>query len=68
MSDQYSAFTVVLENNVSEEEAQALMAAIQQLKGVLSVTGKVADFTEHLAYERARRELGLKMLEVLRQG
>lgn len=65
MTDRLNALTVVLETDIREDDAEALIAAIRQLRGVLSVTGTVADIGDHIAQERVRRELGEKLLRVL---
>lgn len=65
MSDRLNSLTVVLETDIREDEAEALISAVQQLRGVLSVTGTVADIGDHIAQERVRRELGEKLWHVL---
>lgn len=68
MTERFNALTVVLEEDLRADDAEALIAAIGQLRGVLSVSGNVADITTHTAQERARHELGQKLLAVLRNG
>ena len=65
MTDRYHTLTVVLERDTREDDAQCLIDAIAQLRGVASVTGVVADFCEHMAVERAKSELRAKLWEVL---
>ena len=65
MTDRFNALTVVLEHDIREDDAQALISAISQLRGVLSVTGNVADPLSHITEERARHHLGKKLLAVL---
>ena len=65
MTDRYNALTIVLEKDVRDDDAEALLNAIRQLRGVLSVTGNVADLDSHMAQERARRELGENLWRVL---
>lgn len=65
MTDRYNALTVVLEKDIRDDDAEALLAAIRQLRGVLSVSGNVADLDSHLAQERARHDLGEKLWRVL---
>lgn len=43
MTDRFNALTVVLEKDIREDDAQALLSAIGQLRGVLTVSGNVAD-------------------------
>lgn len=65
MTDRFNALTVVLEDNIREDDAQALIAAISQLRGVLKVAGNVADMNSYVATERARHEIGQKILDVI---
>ncbi len=65
MTDRYSTLTVVLENDVRDDDAQALIAAIQQLRGVLKVSGNISDPTSYMAEERARKDFGDKLWRVL---
>ena len=65
MTDRYNALTVVLEHDIRSDDAQALISAIEQLRGVLSVTPNVVDISSYTAHERARHELGQKIWEVL---
>lgn len=65
MTDRLNALTVVLDGDIREDDAQALMSAIRQLRGVLSVSGHVSNLDSHIAKERARHELGQKLLDVL---
>ncbi len=65
MTNRYNALTVVLEKDIRDDDAEALLAAIQQLRGVLSVKGNVASFSDHLAQERARHDLRQKLWHVL---
>ncbi len=65
MTDRYHTLTVVLERDMRDDDAAALIAAIGQLRGVIKVGGVVADMCSHMAQERARVELGRKLFEVL---
>ena len=65
MTDRYNTLTVVLERDMRDDDAEALLSAIRQLRGVLSVSGGVANPTTYAAEERARRELGEKLWQVL---
>ena len=48
MTDRYNALTVVMEKDMRDDDAEALIAAIRQLRGVLSVSGNVADLGQKL--------------------
>jgi hypothetical protein len=65
MTDRYNYFVVGLEKDIREDDAAALMAAIRQFKGVLSVTGNVSDSSFRLAEERARAEISGRLLAAL---
>lgn len=65
MTDRYHSLTVVLEKDMREDDAQALIAAIAQLRGVLKVSGEVADGGSLMAEQRAKYELRARVLELL---
>jgi hypothetical protein len=65
MTDRYNAITVVLERDTRDDDAAALLNAIRQLRGVLSVSGNVANLDSHIAQERARHSLGEELWHVL---
>lgn len=65
MTDRINAVTVVLETDIRDDDAENLMAAMRQLRGVLTVTPNVADLTAHLAEERARHEIGMKVIDAV---
>ena len=65
MTDRVHSLTVVLEENTRVDDVEPLIIAIKMMKGVISVTGNVADIESHIAEERARQKLGSKILEVI---
>jgi len=65
MTDRYNALTVILEHDIRDDDAEALLSAIRQLRGVLSVSGHVSDMTDHIAQDRARHDLGQRLWNVL---
>ena len=65
MTDRINSITVVLEKDVREDDSEALLSAIRQLRGVVSVTGNVCDITSHIAEVRARTEIGAQIMAVL---
>lgn len=67
MANRFNALTVVLEEDVREEDARAIIAAMSQLRGVLSVTGNVAKLEDHIAQQRARQDLERKLWTALRE-
>ena len=68
MTDRYHSLTVVLQKDIREDDAPAIMNAIGMIRGVAAVDGCVANVTTHMAEERARRDLAEKVLSVLRGG
>lgn len=65
MTDRYHTLTVVLEENIRDDDAESLIAAIHHLRGVLTVTGVVADHASYMAEARAKSDLGAKIWDVI---
>lgn len=65
MTDRFHSLIVVMEHDWTDDDVQILIAAIGMLRGVLSVTGGVASIESHVAEERARFELGQKLLKIV---
>lgn len=65
MSDKYHSLTVVLKNDMNDEDAAGLMKAILYLKGVENVSGNVVNVSDYIAQSRAQMELGQKIIEVI---
>ena len=65
MSDRYNYLTVVLEKDTRYDDAEPLINAIRQLKGVLNVKAHVSNSDSWASDERARFELGQKLWEVI---
>jgi hypothetical protein len=67
MSDRYIALTVLLERPIKDEDADAIIRAIQLIKGVMDVSPVIADPMAEWAKEAARTELATQVLDVLRK-
>lgn len=65
MTDRFNAFVVVLEHDLRDDDAQAIINAIRQLKGVLDVQPHVAGFEDAIAEARVKNELRQKLWKVL---
>lgn len=65
MTDRLNAFVVVLARDLRDDDAQATLDAIGQLKGVLTVTPHIADVGDLVAGARVRDELGAALWAVL---
>jgi hypothetical protein len=48
-----------------DEDAKQIQGAIEMIKGVSRVVPQVADAETYFAVEKARRDLGEKILEVI---
>lgn len=57
MTDRYSALIVTLDENIRDDAAEPLIAAIRMLRGVASVEPRVANIDQHIATARARIEM-----------
>lgn len=52
MTDRYSGFTVLLNHDTREDDAEAIVAALKMIKGVAAVTPIVSDYATHVAEQR----------------
>lgn len=67
MTDRFHSLTVVLDKDIRSDDAEALMAAIAQLRGVLTVSGEVSTPDTYMAMERARFEVKSRVLNALKE-
>lgn len=67
MTDRFHALTIVLKEDIREDDAEHLIAAILMLKGVLSVQGEVSSVSLLTATHRAKYELRKKVSDLLAQ-
>lgn len=65
MTDRFNTLTVVLERDMRDDDAESLLQAISHFRGVLHVSGNVSDPESYMAEERARRDLGKKLFDVV---
>lgn len=65
MTDRHIAYTVLLKQPVRSDDAEAIIQAIAMIKGVSKVTPVVQDIQASFAYERAKREMGQKLWQIL---
>lgn len=66
MTDRVNYLTVVVRDDLREDDAIPLMAAIGMLKGVISVGFDVSDPAAYAAGRRARSALAEKILDALK--
>jgi hypothetical protein len=67
MSDRHSGYIVTLERDLRADDAEAIMQAIQMIRGVLSVTAVVWDINTHIAEQRAQNAYRQKLLRLLEE-
>lgn len=66
MTDRFHALTVVLEHDMRDDDAQALIDAIKQMRGVLNVRGEVGSPSAELSgVVRERERIARGLHEVL---
>ena len=65
MTDRLNSLTIVLAEDVREDDAETIIKAISMIKGVLSVTPHVVSYADHIAQHRVRHDLGQKLWSVL---
>lgn len=64
MTDRYSGYIVVLENDIREDDAESTINAIKHIKGVLSVTPHTKNMDEVVAYMRFKNEFLKKLNKI----
>jgi cell division protein FtsX len=66
VTDRVRTLTVFLEQDMRDDDAQGIVGAIQQIRGVRAVElGKPVTMEQHLAREAVRRELIDELYAVL---
>ena len=53
MTDRHAAYIVTLDQDIREDDAEAILNALRMVKHVLSVEPVVADYGQHIAERRA---------------
>lgn len=66
MTDRLNAIIVVLDRDTREDDAEPILEAIRQLKGVISVTGNVTDLSDHAARQLAKHEIKMQIFSLLK--
>ena len=65
MTERLKAVIVTFEKNVRVDDAEPILKAIEQIKGVLSVKPIGANIDQDIAEDRVRLDLGRKLMAVL---
>jgi hypothetical protein len=66
MTDRTSQLVVVLEEDLRVDDAESILAAIRQLRGVASAEANVIGTPDYVANVRAKLELAAKVREFLK--
>ena len=66
MTDRYNYLTVVLAQDTRSDDAEPLVEAIKQMRGVVEVRPNVTAPGDFAAYSRARSELTEKLWAALK--
>ncbi|HMG15529.1 MAG TPA: hypothetical protein VK590_08790 [Saprospiraceae bacterium] len=66
MTDRYFALSVALEKDIRDDDAESLLQAISMLRGVLKVSPLISSPENWVAEERARHELRMKLLDLVK--
>ena len=65
MTDRYTTLTVVLDREIREDDAEAIIGAIRMVKGVLRVKGNIPDIGHYAAVELAKSEIRKEIMDIL---
>lgn len=65
MTGRHCGYIVALEGNIRDDEAEATLAAMRMIKGVIAVEPVEGDINTAIAKSQARFELGRQILEIL---
>jgi hypothetical protein len=68
MTDRINAYTVVLDRDVREDDAEDIATALRMVRGVLSVTPNVAKLGDYIAIERAKNTLRERLFAVVAES
>lgn len=66
MTDRIKGFTVVLDGDYRDDDAEDIRTALEMVKGVLSATPSVRTPEDWMNRERVRHEMGEKLWDALR--
>jgi len=65
MSERYNWLTVALQRDIRDDDAELIIKAISQIKGVLKVEAHVADIEQFFSVARAKSELREKLWKII---
>lgn len=67
MTDRLRGFVVTLDRDLREDDAEATLNAIRQVRGVIDVSPVVADYNSLMAYARVRGEVADRLIAFVRE-
>lgn len=65
MTDRFYSLTVILEKDIRCDDAQPIIEAIKQFRGVLQVEGNISDGNSLMSEEREKMNFRKKLLDML---
>ena len=65
MTDRVAGFLVTLDKDMRDDDSRPLAAAILQMRGVISVRPAPGGIEQAIADQRARHDIGQKLIKVL---
>lgn len=65
MTDRVASFTVILERDLRDDDAQEIIDAIRQLRGVLEVRPEIVGTDHIVAKAQARGEIFARIQQVM---
>jgi len=65
MTYRFNALTVALSKDIRDDDAEKIIEAIKQLKGVEGVTGNIVDPDSYVAEMRVKNAVSEKLYEAL---
>lgn len=65
MTDRHHGYVVTLAADLRADDAEPVITALRQIRGVVAVEPIVADTMTHVALARARTDLGTRVLSAL---
>jgi hypothetical protein len=66
MTDRHAGYLITLEGDMRDDDAEATIIALGQIKGVLSVEPLVSDPILHMAEARAKNEIWNRLFEAIK--
>lgn len=67
MTTRFNSFTVILEDDVSDDYAENFMAAIKMMRGVMKVDGNASSGSECIGALRENTRIKNKLLDLIKE-